>query len=221
MRTPFFMAGILLTATTATAAGQEMAGAAPEAPVGVSGWLTRLMLPLGPIEGQFEHGYWAWTQLPLILVVTALFWWILRRTIASKSWRAFLLVCAFILITAGTNAWLIGHPRSMKEDFPIARALYLLDYQKKPREADVIAAIGAPLARQMMTSTDSRLPKAVASALQEAKMESALILAYHEKSWGREVLTYVLLESDTKKVRSTISLNAPWPEPIQWPELRP
>jgi hypothetical protein len=215
------MAGIVLAATTATAAAQEMAEATPEAPIGVSGWLTRLFLPLGPIEGQFEHGYWAWTQIPIILALTALTWWLLRRTVPSKAWRAFLLVCAFILITAGTNAWLIGHPRNMKEDFPIARALYLLDYQKKPEEADVIAAIGAPLARQMMTATDPRLPKVVATALQEAKMESALLLAWHEKAWGREVLTYVLLESDTKKVRSTISLNAPWPEPIQWPALKP
>ncbi|MDB6071937.1 MAG: hypothetical protein JWL81_3108 [Verrucomicrobiales bacterium] len=181
-------------------------------------WLARLFVPMAALEGRFHHGYFSALQIPLILLITISSWMVIRRSHFAKSWRVFLTTCVAVLSIAATNAWAMGHPRDTAKDFPIAQALSRTDFTHPPFEADLITRVGAPTAKQLFTLTDPLLPKSVAENMKAARLNSALIYAYREQAWGREMSLYVIIDPASKKLQSAVVLNAPYTETISWPK---
>ena len=181
-------------------------------------WLLRLFVPMAAWEGRFLHGYFSMVQVPLILLITFSSWLLIRRSHCSKSWLVFLTTCAAVLSIAGTNAWAMGHPRDTSKDFPIAQVLSRTDFTHPPFEADLVTRVGNPTAKQLFTITDPLLPKSVAGHMKAARLNSAMIYAYREKAWGREMSLYVIVDPTSKKLQSAVVLNAPYTEALPWPK---
>ena len=180
-------------------------------------WICRLLLPSAALRGHFHSGLFAWAQVPLILLALGCAWVVIRGRLESVVWRSLVLAFTYIVATSATNQWAFAHRRDTSTDFPIARVLASLDYQTPPSESEVLARLGQPLAREVLASTDSRLPHAVSRAMTEFGLSSSIVLAYRESSWGREITHFVLFDSSSARLRTAVSFNSPYPEPITWP----
>lgn len=181
-------------------------------------WLVRLFVPMAAWEGRFHHGYFSVAQIPLILLITISSWFLIRRSHFPKTWRVFLTTCVAVLSIAATNAWAMGHPRDTAKDFPIAQALSRTDFTHPPFEDDLVTRVGNPTAKQLFTLNDPLLPKSVAEHMKAARLNSAMVYAYREQAWGREMSLYVIIDPASKKLQSAVVLNAPYTETIAWPE---
>jgi hypothetical protein len=181
-------------------------------------WTCRLLLPSAALQGPSDYGFFAWAQVPIILLALGCAWLFIRQRLRSVLWRSVILAFTYILATSVTNQWAFSHRRDTSMDFPIARALSLLDYQSPPNEREILARIGQPLAREVCASNDSRLPGAVSQTMTEFELSSSIILAYRENAWGREITHFVLLDTNSTRLRTALSMNSPYPEPIKWPD---
>jgi hypothetical protein len=93
-------------------------------------------------------------------------------------------------------------------------------HRHPPDEGELLARLGAPLAREICIPGDPRLPRGVSEALTEFGLSSSIILAYRERAWGREVTSFVLLDSSSARLRTVVSMTSPYPEPINGPPPR-
>jgi hypothetical protein len=180
-------------------------------------WIHRLLLPSAALQGRFEYGLFAWAQIPLILLALGCAWMLIRRRLRSVVRRFFILAFTYILATFGTNQWAFSHRRDTSADFPVARALSLVDYRNPPSESEILARLGQPLVREVCASSDSRLPRAVSQLMIEFGLSSSIILAYRESAAGREMTHFILLDPLSGRLRTAVSMNTPYPEPIKWP----
>jgi hypothetical protein len=181
-------------------------------------WICRLVIPSAALQGRFDYGLFAWAQVPIILLVLGCAWAFIRGRLRSVVWRSLILAFTYVLATSATNQWAFSNRRDTATDFPIARALSLLDYRNPPNEDEILNRLGQPLAREICASTDSRLPHAVSKAMTEFGLSSSIILAYRESAWGREITHFVLLDSRSTRLRTAVSMNSPYSESIKWPK---
>ncbi len=213
---PTLHIAVTLLATSGYARAQDLTGLDSPSFV-LWTWICRVLLPSAALQGRFHYGPFAWAQVLLILLALGGAWILIHRQIKSVAWQLLIIAVTYIVATSATNHWAFSHPRDHSTDFPIARALTSFDYRNPLTEGEVLARLGHPLAREVVASADSRLPHAVSLAMAEFGLSSSIVLAYRESAWGREITHFVLFDSPSARLRTAVSLNSPYTQPIKWP----
>jgi hypothetical protein len=206
---------VIFLATAGVARAQDLSGDSPSFVLWF--WICHLLIPSAALQGHFKYGLFAWAQVPLILLALGCTWVFIRQRIRSAVRRCAILGLTYLLATSATNQWAFFLRRDRSMDFPIAQALTVFDYQNPPSENEIVARFGQPLARKVCGSNDFRLPPGVFQVMKEFDLSSSIILAYRETAWGREITHFLLLDPHSARLRTALSMNSPYPEPIKWP----
>lgn len=177
----------------------------------------RLCYPLAMHAGSFEHGVYAWVQLPLVIVLVCIVSAVIAARRRSRGATVLGALVAYLGCMLLTNDLAFAFRVNHTNDFPIQTGLDSLDWRNNPTTNDVLRVAGVPLAQGVFSSADAVLPPDVRENMEYWKRNDALIFVYYEADkWGRAATHYVLFETATGEQFSQVTLNRPVPREF-WP----
>lgn len=162
-------------------------------------------VPIGIKASWTVVWYFAWLQIPLILVIVAL----AARTLYVRKCRTLtyflILPTLYAVLTLTTNVAAIKFFAS--DPFPKGKAIERFfngwHEEQKPTEADIIQYLGKPYAEGLFPATSPALPSGMGESMKRKNVESAFILAYIEKDRGPSGLEtqtyYIFLDPATRR----------------------
>jgi hypothetical protein len=165
------------------------------------------LVPVG-VNGSWAYAwYFAWLQLPVIVVIVGLAAKRLKKSEPKPRKYFLLLATLYAVLTFTSNiAALFLFKADHSDYFPkektIERLIGPADLQK-PTEEEIRHKLGEPLSAGLFSTSTSALPEGLTETMKSSNLDSAFILSYYEKCRGREGMEertyYILLDPDTHR----------------------